>query len=94
MMSESRAAGLFQYKTVSGGIKILSYTGEDDDVVIPESIGGTPVTELGAEAFSFTPAEKVTVPASVKFIEDPADFCAVRLVIDEKNPSTAHRLPY
>jgi len=86
LMSESRAAGLFQYKTVSGGIKILSYTGEDDDVVIPESIGGTPVTELGAEAFSFTPAEKVTVPASVKFIEDPADLCAVRLVIDEKNP--------
>lgn len=86
MMSESREAGLFQYETVSGGIRILSYTGEDDDVVIPESIGGKPVTELGAEAFSFTLAEKVTVPASVKFIEDPADLCAVRLVIDEKNP--------
>jgi len=42
----------FKY-TISGGkVQITGYTGDDDVVVIPEYIGGNPVTSIASKAFS------------------------------------------
>ena len=43
------------------------------DVTIPSTLGGKPVTKIGASAFSYcNKMTKVTIPASVKTIEDYA----------------------
>jgi hypothetical protein len=42
----------FKYTTTGGNVKITGYTGDDDIVVIPEYIGGNPVTSIAPKAFS------------------------------------------
>ena len=41
----------FTFTTNNGAITITAYTGPDDDVIIPSTLNGLPVTCLGSNAF-------------------------------------------
>lgn len=61
-----------------GAGKIISYKGTDTDVVIPETIDGVEVVEIGEWAFSGyeieTPIISITIPKTVNTIGDCAFF--------------------
>ena len=77
-------AGLaFKYSAVSSesdfvisdyedGVKIDGYSGEDNIIVIPDSVGGKTVLAIGKGAFSSTAIRAVYVPDSVVYIEKSA----------------------
>ncbi len=68
---------MFQYQVSSDGayVTITGYTGTDADVVIPETIGGLPVTGIGEYAFTGNwDMRTVRIPASVTSIDDSAFF--------------------
>lgn len=59
----------FGYKIVNGQAYILSYTGDERNMVIPDTIEGAPVTMIEARAFendSFI--ERVVLPQSLQII--------------------------
>lgn len=59
----------FGYKIVNGQAYILSYTGDERNMVIPDTIEGAPVTMIEARAFendSFI--ERVVLPKSLQII--------------------------
>ena len=61
-----------------GGVTIVSYRGTEKTVVIPETIGGLPVTIIGNKAFYRRDLESVAVPETVVTIE-PLAFAENRL---------------
>lgn len=69
---DSKAAekfGNFYYEEVSNGVKITSYYGNDADVVIPDTIDGKTVVEIGKSVFYVDSTIKsVTIPKTVKSI--------------------------
>jgi hypothetical protein len=62
----------------SGGVTITAYTGTGKDVVIPETIGGLPVTVIGNKAFYRQDLDSVIIPETVSTIE-PLAFAENRL---------------
>ena len=52
-----------------GGITVIAYKGTDKNVVIPETIGGLPVTIIGNKAFYRKELAAVTIPHTVVTIE-------------------------
>ncbi len=63
----------FTYDLYAGGIRILSYTGGKDEVTVPETINGIPVTIIGKDAFfRNTEVRKVKLPDSIQEIEGRA----------------------
>lgn len=65
----------FHYEYYDGGIEITSYDGTATSVTIPDSIGDEPVTAIGYMAFSnCTGLESVSIPSSVKWIDERAFF--------------------
>ncbi len=59
----------YEYSIDAGTVTITKYTGSEADVIIPEEIGGLPVTAIGEQAFFMN--EKITsvvIPDSVKLI--------------------------
>jgi hypothetical protein len=63
--------GLF-YILLKKTITICKYTGDAEDVRIPDNINGFPVTSIGAGAFMNTRLRSVTIPDSVISIGDNA----------------------
>ncbi|MDR1308053.1 MAG: leucine-rich repeat domain-containing protein [Treponema sp.] len=61
-----------------GGVTITAYRGAEKNVVIPETIGGVPVTVIGNKAFYRKDLESVTIPETVNAIE-PLAFAENRL---------------
>jgi hypothetical protein len=61
-----------------GGVTITGYKGTEITVVIPESIGGLPVTTIGNKAFYRKDLAAITIPSSVVTIE-PLAFAENRL---------------
>jgi hypothetical protein len=59
----------FTYESLGKGIKITGYTGNDDVIVIPESIEGKAVTEIGDSAFLGNGASQVIIPSSVRRLD-------------------------
>jgi hypothetical protein len=53
-------------------ITITAYTGSGDDVAIPSTINGLPVTSIGDGAFAGSSLTSVTIPNSVTSIGDGA----------------------
>ncbi|MDR0600500.1 MAG: leucine-rich repeat domain-containing protein [Treponema sp.] len=62
----------------SGGITITGYKGEAKDVIIPQTVGGLPVTAIGNKAFYRGDLTSVTIPGTVTVIE-PLAFAENRL---------------
>lgn len=53
--------------------RIVRYKGEGSEVVIPDTLNGKPVKEIGAYTFLSTPqVTSISIPASVTKIEDPS----------------------
>ena len=52
-----------------GGITIVAYSGVEKNVVIPETIGGLPVTIIGTKAFFHKDLSAVVIPNTVVTIE-------------------------
>lgn len=66
---------LFDYEILDGGAIITKYKGSDTEVVIPDKIGGAPVTQIGFYAFEAKDELlTVAVPATVEKICECA-FC-------------------
>ena len=59
--------GDFAYAVLSDGmVQITAYTGSAAEVIIPSTLGGRPVTDIGMEAFrGCTAVESVVIPDSV-----------------------------
>lgn len=65
--------GQFDYVVGSEGASIYKYTGPGGNVVIPKTLGGFAVIEIGRQAFSFrADLTGVTIPNTVTFIGDYA----------------------
>ena len=58
----------FVYREEAGGIEIISYEGNSEDLIIPASINGKPVTRIGDGAFQNSNIRSVSVPQTVKEI--------------------------
>ena len=57
----------FDVTPVTGGVSITKYTGPGGEVVIPATLGGRPVVEIGKEAFErCTTLTKAVIPEGVK----------------------------
>ena len=66
----------FEYETVDGGMRITKYVGEDSIIVVPDSIEGLPVREIGKSAFSGGVVRAIYIPDSVQSIAQGAiDIC-------------------
>ena len=64
----------FTYTTNNGTITITGYTGTNSAVIIPSTIDGLPVSDIGTNAFQGTALTSVTIPDSVVDIASIA-FC-------------------
>ena len=73
--------GDFVFETDGAGAKLTFYTGPGGAVVIPDHLGGVPVTSFGSEAFSNrTNLTSVTIPNSVTFLGPAAFFGCTSLM--------------
>lgn len=56
----------FQYRVENGGAAVTKYIGNAQNVVIPETLGGAPVTAIGADAFNgYTAMIDLKLPAGL-----------------------------
>ena len=60
---------LYTYEKKNNEIKIVSYVGKETNVIIPNEIDGTPVTEIGERAFAGTKIVSVVLPDTVRSID-------------------------
>lgn len=65
--------GGYTYSTYNGGAYIYYYDGEDEELVIPDTLGGCPVVNISEMAFRHcSKAKSISIPATVKEIEKEA----------------------
>lgn len=65
----------FNWREKSDGtVCIDSYIGDEEQVDVPESIGGKAVTEIGSGAFRNKPLRTITIPPTVELIQSYAFF--------------------
>ena len=88
---EADAGGELTYEeNASGEICITGITGPAEEVVIPPSIGGKPVTEIADKAFANRRGlKKLSIPASVSSIGDAAFYGCVNITIEAQVGSYA-----
>lgn len=74
----------FEYRhNDNGGITITDYTGNNKSVTVPDTLDGSPVTEIGYGAFLNSQVTDVVIPDTVKIIGDSAfSRCEQLSVID------------
>lgn len=77
--AKETASNKFTTQNVSGGVSIKSYNGNDETVVIPETINGKKVIKICSSAFKSTSIKKVVLPKSVTTIENSAFSDAVNI---------------
>ncbi len=85
-----KESGDYKYElTEDGNVRIVRYTGTESEIVIPDTLDGITVTELGGNAFSQTNLTKVTLPATITAIDESNPFCQLLLleeiIVDENN---------
>lgn len=69
----------FTWEERGGGLTLTGYAGVEDILVIPEHIGGVPVTAIAAGAFRDCPAQTVILSKALRGVENGAfDGCGVR----------------
>lgn len=63
----------FEYEVIDGGAVITGYIGNQSDVVIPDTLGDAPVTEIGFYSFEAEyDIASVTLPDSIMIIGEGA----------------------
>ncbi len=69
--TEELQEGNFVYEVVGGNAVITDYTDTESTqgIVIPEALGGYPVTEIGAKAFCDCMCTSVTISTTVNYID-------------------------
>lgn len=71
--AETQPDSDYTYETrTDGTVRLILYSGTDSIITVPATLGGMPVTEICAGAFSECQAEKITVPDSVTEIQSYA----------------------
>ena len=71
--AESVTSGDYSYEVQGGEVVIVSYDGEDEEIVIPSSLDGKKVTQIGEKAFYGNgDLTSVEVPDGVTKIADHA----------------------
>jgi len=83
------ASGSYKYSIASDGkVRIEEYTGSEKDVVIPDTLDGKAVAEIGGEAFYDTNAVSVRIPAGVNYIDGNPfldSYSLKEIIVDDKN---------
>ena len=69
-----KAAGDYLTSSVTGGLMITGYNGNEQNLVIPSEIDGVSVVAIGTRAFSEKNLISVTIPGSVTSIGESAFF--------------------
>ena len=70
----------YVYAIIDGGATITKYTGNDEDVAVPDMLGGYPVTAIGNEAFQFCRSPvNVNIPEGVTKIGKQAFYSCKNL---------------
>ncbi len=69
---ESAVSGYYEYKVENGNAVITKYTGKEEKVVIPESLGGYPVTRIGDSAFESNKMKALVIHGGVREIGEAA----------------------
>lgn len=64
--------GNYQYEIVDDHAVITKYVGNEAEVVIPDTLGGYPVTEIGVGAFNEKPIRIIQLPNTLEKIEKGA----------------------
>ena len=59
----------YTYEIINGGAVITSYCGKGGDVVLPLSLGGYPVVQIGDSAFAKTAVTSIVLPDTVTTID-------------------------
>ena len=59
----------FTYEIDDGEVTILTYTGSETTVTVPDTVEGYPVTEIGEKAFARSRVVSVTLPDTVEEID-------------------------
>jgi len=62
----------FEIAILDGSVEITNYTGNANEIRIPESINGLPVVSIGERAFNLNRLTSVYIPNSVSHIGDRA----------------------
>ena len=62
----------FYYEDVAGGVKITYYDGSETPVIIPETLNGQPVVQIGSKALTDCYGGSIIVGNNVKTIESNA----------------------
>ena len=71
-------SGDYDYTLYEDAATIVKYNGNDKDLEIPSEIDGYPVTELGAEAFSYLKLNSVSIPDSILLTGKQAfEYCEI-----------------
>lgn len=61
----------FQFNKVEGGYALVKYTGEEENVLIPDTFQGEPVVEIGKSAFFRKyPMVAISLPNSLKIMKE------------------------
>lgn len=101
---ENKVSGIFTYSVTSDNTaRIEGCSGTEKDLVIPSSIDGITVTELGKKAFGNVdqlPFETITLPDSLNYISgsNPFSFCSnlkeIKIDGDSQHYTTADGVLY
>ena len=65
-------ASEFETEDITGGVKIIKYIGDGEQVVIPEKIGDKNVVAIGEKAFENLSVTELFIPDCVEIIEKGA----------------------
>lgn len=94
-VSAKTREGAFTYEEVEGGVRIVATTAETPRVVIPETLGGKPVVELGEYLFNKSNYQKklesVVLPEGLQIIGDGV-FMECANLTDVNIPSTVTKI--
>lgn len=89
--AEAAAMPDYKYELSGGNIRLTSYCGTTQDVVIPSSIDGQSVTGLGSACFANCTLKTIKIPGSIETIEDLA-FAGIKGVTSITIPGSVKRI--
>ncbi len=69
---EAATDGFFNYSVADGNATVTEYTGTSNQLVIPGTLGGFPVTAIGDQALAYSTFTSVTMPNTVVSIVNSA----------------------